>query len=158
RRIPALTMVAGADCRRTVSIFVFGALPDRCGRTGTWDGRTVVKTCTLLMVCALSLATAGTAIADPAPRDAGLDGLPPNRILAIVRATGFDPMGRPQRNGDLYVVRALDRNDIAYRLSIDARTGHTVSMHEIATPGSYEAAPAYARNRGPIYGWILGPK
>lgn len=117
-----------------------------------------MKTCTLLMLCALSLATAGTATADPAPRDARVDGLPPDRILAIVRATGFDPMGRPERNGDLYVVRALDPNDIAYRLSIDSRTGRTVSMREIATPGPYEAAPAYARNRGPIYGWIFGPK
>ena len=100
------------------------------------DGRTVVKTCTLVTLCALSLATAGTARADPtsARADPGLDGLPPNRILAMVRATGLDPMGRPERSGELYVVRALDPNDIAYRLLIDARTGRTVSMREIAMP------------------------
>lgn len=119
-----------------------------------------MNTCTLLTLCALSLATTGTAIADPtgAPNDAGLGGLPPNRILAIVRATGFDPMGAPQRNGDLYVVRALDPNDIAFRLLIDSRTGRTVSMREIARPGPYEAAPASARNRGPIFGGIFGPQ
>jgi hypothetical protein len=117
-----------------------------------------VKTRTLLLVCGLSLAMAGAAAAEPvgAPRDAGFDGLPPNRIIAIVRSTGFDPMGTPLRNGDLYMLRALDPNDVAYRLVIDARTGRTVSMRQIATPGPYEAVPASARNRGP-YSWILGP-
>jgi hypothetical protein len=110
------------------------------------------------MLCGLLLAAAGTAAAQSpgAPHDAGVDGLPPNRIAAIVRATGFDPMGAPVRNGDLYVLRALDPNDIAYRLVIDARTGRTVSMREIARPGPYQAIPAAARNRAP-YGWIFGP-
>jgi len=112
-----------------------------------------------LLLCGLSLAMAGAAVAEPAdaPRDAGADGLPPNRIAAIVRTTGFDPMGAPTRNGDLYVLRALDPNDIAYRLVIDARTGRTVSMREIAVPGPYEVVPASARNRGP-YSWIFGPR
>jgi hypothetical protein len=111
-----------------------------------------------LLLCGLSLAMAGAAAAEPAgaPGDAGADGLPPNRIVAIVRATGFDPMGTPTRNGDLYMLRALDPNDVAYRLVIDARTGRTVSMHQIAVPGPYEVVPASARNRGP-YSWIFGP-
>ncbi len=117
-----------------------------------------MKARTFSLLCGLSLAMAGAAAAEPAgaPRDGGADGLPPNRIVAIVRATGFDPMGAPTRNGDLYVLRALDPNDIAYRLVIDARTGRTVSMRQIAVPGPYEAVPASARNRGP-YSWIFGP-
>jgi len=117
-----------------------------------------VKKRTLLLLCGLSLAMAGAAAAEPAgaPRDPAFEGLPPNRIVAIVRATGFDPMGAPVRNGDLYVLRALDPHDIAYRLVIDARTGRTVSLRQIATPGPYEVVSASARNRGP-YGWIFGP-
>ncbi|HUI95566.1 MAG TPA: hypothetical protein VLX44_07425 [Xanthobacteraceae bacterium] len=117
-----------------------------------------MKAPTLWMLCGLSLAMAGAAVAEPAgaPRDTGFDALPPNRIIAIVRATGFDPMGNPTRNGDVYVLRALDPNDIAYRLVIDARTGRTVSMRQIAMPGPYEVVPASARNRGP-YSWIFGP-
>ena len=117
-----------------------------------------MKKRTLLLLCGLSLAMAGAAAAEPAgaPRDPAFEGLPPNRIVAIVRATGFDPMGAPVRNGDLYVLRALDPHDIAYRLVIDARTGRTVSLRQIATPGPYEVVSASARNRGP-YGWIFGP-
>jgi len=123
------------------------------------DGRHIVKAHMLWLLCGLSLAMAGGAAAQPIgdPREGGPDGLPPNRIIAIVRATGFDPMGAPARNGDLYELRALDRNDIAYRLVIDARTGRTVSMHQIAVPGPYEVVPASARNRGP-YSWIFGPR
>jgi hypothetical protein len=111
-----------------------------------------------LLLCGITLALTGAAAAEPVgPANAVADGLPPNRIMAIVRATGFDPMGRPVRNGDLYTVRALDPNDIAYRLVIDAHSGRTVSMRQIAMPGPYQAFPGDGRNMGPIFGRIFGP-
>ena len=125
-------------------------------------GRFVVTTRTLVLLCGVSLALIGTAMAEPAapvqaplPAPNGVtDGLPPGRIVAIVRANGFDLMGRPTRAGETYVVRALDPNDVAYRLVIDARTGRTMSMQAIAMPGPFEAAP-YDR-RGPVFGRIFG--
>jgi hypothetical protein len=120
-----------------------------------------VKTRALLILCGASLALVRAAVADPAatagaaPAGAA-DGLSPNRIAAIVRATGFDPMGRPVRNGDLYTVRALDPYDVAYRIVIEARTGRTVSINEIATPGPFQAMPGLRRGDGPVYGRIFG--
>jgi hypothetical protein len=118
-----------------------------------------VKTRALLLLCGVSLALASGASADPvgpAPRLA-LDGLPPYRVLAIVRATGFDPMGPPARHGDVYTVRALDPGDVEYRLVIDARTGRTVSVQQIAMPGPYRPMPAFGPYDRPIYGRIFGP-
>jgi hypothetical protein len=118
-----------------------------------------------LLLCGVSLALAGTATAQPAPPaqapstvPSGVaDGLPPGRIAAMVRAHGFDPMGRPARSGETYVLRALDPNDVVYRLVIDARTGRMVSMQAVAMPGPFEAAP-YDGRRGPVFGRIFsGP-
>ena len=136
----------------------------------------------MLLPCGLLLALASSASAQTAgPPPASLNppaaldqpappysqpalnqpGLPPQRILAIVRATGFDPVGRPVRRGNLYVQRALDPNDIEYRLVIDSLTGRTVSIRPIGMPGGpYGPGPAYgpyARYQGPIYGGLFGP-
>src|SRR5262245_54407668 len=45
-------------------------------------------------------------------------GLPRQRIVATVRASGFDPIGRPVRHGNLFVQRAIDPNGVEYRLVI----------------------------------------
>ena len=128
-------------------------------------GRFVVTSRALLLLCGVSLALIGTAVAEPAaPAQAPSsgpnsvsDGLPPGRIVAMMRANGFDPMGRPTRTGDTYVVRALDPNDVAYRLVIDARTGRTMSMQAVAMPGPFQAVPYDGRN-GPVFGRIFsGP-
>lgn len=118
----------------------------------------------LLLLCGASLALIGSAVAEPAapaqippPAPGITDGLPPGRIVAMVRAHGFDPMGRPTRNGDTYVMRALDPNDVAYRLVIDARTGRMMSMHAVAMPGPFQAAP-YDGRTGPMFSRIFsGP-
>src|ERR1700686_521994 len=122
-------------------------------------GRFAVKIRALLLLCGASLALAGAASAEPPGMgNAALDGLPPGRILAIVRATGFDPVGPPVRDGELYRVRALDPDDIEYRIVIDARTGRTVSVREIGMPGPYrQAMPAYGPYGGPVYGRVFGP-
>ena len=97
----------------------------------------------LFMLCGTSLALAGGAAAEPAgPPPNVAAGLPPGQIMAIVRASGFDPIGRPVRNGSVYSVLALDPYDVEYRMVVDARTGRTVTVREIARPaGPYEAVP-----------------
>ncbi len=101
----------------------------------------------LLMLCGLAPALFGAAAAEPvgAPPGGVVEELPPGRIVAIVRQSGFDPVGRPVRKGELYTLRALDPYDVEYRLVIDARTGRTVSLREMARPGAYEPVPAFAR-------------
>lgn len=116
----------------------------------------------LLLPCGLLLAltcAASAQMAGPPGPTLNPPGMPPQRILAIVRATGFDPVGRPLRHGNLYVQRALDPNDVEYRLVIDALTGRTVSIRPIAMPGPYPPMPAYgpyARYQGPVYGPVYG--
>jgi hypothetical protein len=116
-----------------------------------------VKLRKLLLACGASLAFAGVASAQsPAPPSIppGYRALPPFRIAAIVRASGFDPLFRPMRQGDTYVLRALDRRDVEYRLVIDAYTGRTMSVHATGARG----APGYGPYGGPVYGRLFGPR
>jgi hypothetical protein len=78
--------------------------------------------------------------------------LPANRIVRIVRAHGFNPLFRPMRQGDTYVLRALDGDYVEYRLVIDAYTGRTRSVR----PTRDEAG--YGRYGGPVYGRLFGPR
>jgi hypothetical protein len=114
-----------------------------------------VKLRTLLLACGASLALAGIASAQssmPGPMPRGYPALPPGRIAAMVRASGFDPLFRPMRQGETYVLRALDRSDVEYRLVIDAYTGRTMSARATG------ARPGYGPNSGPVYGRIFGPR
>jgi hypothetical protein len=103
----------------------------------------LVGSAALALTCAASAQT-------PAPGP-GNRAVPPNRIAALVRAAGFDPLFRPVLQGDTYVVRALDRNALEYRLVIDAYTGRTISAHMTGERGS---PPGYG---GPVFGRIFGP-
>ncbi len=90
-------------------------------------------------------------LADPA---AAQPGLPPQSITAMVRARGFRPVGRPARRGNVYVQRALDPDEMEYRLLIDALTGRTVSVQPMGMAGPYAYGPAPyapARYRPPHY-------
>jgi hypothetical protein len=114
-------------------------------------GRVTVKLRKLLLACGASLALAGIASAQ-SPVPPGNPGLPPGRIANMVRASGFDPLFRPMRQGDTYVLRALDRNDVEYRLVIDAYTGRTMSVRATGArgvPGPYGGGPMYGRVFGP---------
>src|SRR5580658_5307940 len=117
-------------------------------------GRVIVRIRALLLACTAALALAGAAAAQsPGP---AYGALPPFRIAAIVRAAGFDPLFRPMRQGDTYVLRALDRNEVEYRLVIDAYTGRTVSIR--ATGDSRPYAHTYRGGPGgPVYGRVFGP-
>jgi hypothetical protein len=119
-----------------------------------------VKIRALLLACTAALALASAASAqspDPAPGPAypRNGALPPFRIAAMVRAAGFEPLFRPARQGDTYVLRALDRNEVEYRLIIDAYTGRNISIRATSEPGPY--ARVYRGGPAPMYGRVFGP-
>jgi hypothetical protein len=68
-------------------------------------------------------------------------GLPPQRIAAMVRAHGFHPVGPPVRHGNVYVQRALDPDDMEYRLVIDPLTGRTLSVRPMGMTGPFAYGP-----------------
>jgi hypothetical protein len=65
--------------------------------------------------------------------------VPPFEILRTVRASGFDPLAPPLREGGVYVLRVTDFRGILMRVVVDARTG---VLHEVTrivpNPGSAE--------------------
>jgi hypothetical protein len=132
-------------------------------------GRAVVKTCVnarakilLLILCAAPFVWAGEAPAEPVgmAQNAAVDGLPPHEILAMVRASGFDPVSRPVRSGRTVTLRAIDRYDLELNLVIDARSGRVLSANEVAAPRDATRRgpmPAYDPRDAPVYGRIFGP-
>jgi hypothetical protein len=112
-----------------------------------------MKLRTYLAACSVALALTGAVSAQSMAPGPAYGGLPPNRIAAIARAAGFDPLFRPMRLGSTYVLRALDRNDLEYRLVIDAYTGRTISVRATGARGG----PGYGPQGGPVYGRIFGP-
>jgi len=49
--------------------------------------------------------------------------LPPQEVYAIVRDSGFSPLGIPRQRGFVYTIAVIDRGGDDGRLVIDARTG-----------------------------------
>jgi len=117
-----------------------------------------VKTRVLLIAWIASAAIAHSASAESigAARTAGA--LPPYEILTIIRSTGFQPIGQPVRNGQTYVLHAVDPYDLEVRLVIDAHTGRILSAGDppqrYAAP--YRGAPPYDPSDAPVYGRIFG--
>jgi hypothetical protein len=101
------------------------------------------------------------AIAPPLAAAQDHPGLPPQRIHAIVRAAGFDPIGPPARRGNLYVQRAIDPDAMEYRLVIDPMTGRTLSVRPLRVAGPYRGPGYYGRPYPPpyraAYGRYYGP-
>jgi hypothetical protein len=52
--------------------------------------------------------------------------LPPMEVYAIVRESGFSPLGIPQQRGLVYTVSVIDRGGDDGRLVIDARSGRII--------------------------------
>lgn len=52
--------------------------------------------------------------------------LPPPQVVAILRSTGYSPLGQMSQRGWIYTVAAIDPNGDDGRLIIDARTGRIV--------------------------------
>jgi hypothetical protein len=63
----------------------------------------------------------------PVPRYAyGPALLPAPEVYAIVRESGFSPLGIPQQRGLVYTIAVIDRGGDDGRLVIDARTGRII--------------------------------
>jgi hypothetical protein len=141
-----------------------------------------VKICALLLLGGVSLASVASAQspasnpppaleapatvpASPpvanAPATVSNPGLPPQRVHAAVRASGFDPIGPPVRRGNLYVQRALDPNAVEYRVVVDSLTGRTLSVRPMRLAGPYAYGPPpyrpYPPPYRPAYGRYYGP-
>jgi hypothetical protein len=61
----------------------------------------------------------------PAPRY-GPALLPPTEVYAILRESGFLPLGIPPQHGFVYTISVIDRGGDNGRLVIDARTGRII--------------------------------
>jgi hypothetical protein len=83
--------------------------------------------------------------------------LPPAEVYAIVRESGFSPLGAPQQRGFFYTIAVIDRGGEDGRLVIDARTGRIIRfmpayrMGEDMTEtyGPVGALPPVSAVRGP---------
>jgi hypothetical protein len=73
--------------------------------------------------------------------------VPPYEITRTVRASGFDPLAPPLREGTDYVLRATDFRGILMRVVVDARTAAIRDVTPIVPgPGRYGefyGAPPY---------------
>lgn len=86
----------------------------------------VIATFTAFMT--LGAATPVLAQYDRGPPQGAI--LPPYEMMTIVRSMGFDPISRPVLRGPVYVIRALDEDDLPVRVAIDARSGNVVRVTE----------------------------
>src|SRR5580658_9081885 len=99
-------------------------------------GRVIVRIRALLLACAAALALVGAASAQsPGP---AYGALPPFRIAAIVRAAGFDPLFRPMRQDETYVLSLRDLNDVEFRSVLVASSGRSVSISATGDSRPYE--------------------
>jgi len=65
--------------------------------------------------------------------------MPPYEITRTVRASGFDPLAPPRREGSTYVLRATDFRGILMRVVVDAHSGAIRAVNRIVPP-DYPAA------------------
>ena len=80
------------------------------------------------------------------PRYAGAL-LPPEEVYAVLRETGFSPLGIPRLRGAIYVIAAVDRSGDDGRLFIDARSGRILSFMP-----AYQMGGNYREELGSAYG------
>ena len=80
--------------------------------------------------------------------------LPPAEILAEVRREGFYPIGRPAQRGRIYVLFAIDQDDMDVKLTIDAATGQVLwiaaVMARFGGPGYYGHRSIWRTQRQPV--------
>jgi hypothetical protein len=73
--------------------------------------------------------------------------LPPQEVYAVLRETGFSPLGIPRLRGSIYVIAAVDRSGDDGRLFIDARSGRILSFMP-----AYQMGENYREDLGSAYG------
>ena len=80
--------------------------------------------------------------------------VPPEQVIASVRAAGFAPLSRPVLRGAVYYMRASRRN-VEVRVAIDARSGRVLSAKQLAfdppPPATSRAGPEAAPVAAPRY-------
>lgn len=124
------------------------------------DGGALRHLLAAAFACAACLAIGGPGGARSQPMWSGpvVAGLPARDIVAIVRASGYEPSGRPVRRPGIYVVRALDPGRHAFDLTLDARSGRIVAVRPVAraVPMGRTVQPPYGayRLRRP---YVFGP-
>jgi len=106
--------------------------------------RAGVLAATAFSLCVALLAAAPGQAQTPPPTPAPqapppLPGfMPAFEVSRIVRASGFDPLAPPLREGTTYVVRATDFRGILMRVVVDARSGAIRAVNRIVPgPGTY---------------------
>ncbi len=98
-----------------------------------------------IALCAAALAFvatgSGAALAQPVPPPYGAPvypepglALPPYEVIAIVRSTGLEPLGRPLRQGPVYVLRAVDPGGQEVRVIVNAQMGRIVRIVPVLMP------------------------
>jgi len=83
----------------------------------------------------------------------GVTLLPPQEVYAIVRESGFSPLGIPRQRGFIYTISVIDRGGDDGRLVIDARTGRIIRFVPAYRMGdnlNEDMMPPYPY--GPSYG------
>ena len=83
-----------------------------------------MKTRLLFAVSMVAVFTLGSAAADPlGPAEGAFSALPPFKIVATARASGFEPLGPPVRRGEIYWLRAISPRGRDVALIIEAASG-----------------------------------
>jgi hypothetical protein len=80
--------------------------------------------------------------------------LPPAEILAEVRREGFYPIGRPVQRGRVYVLFAVDQDDMDVKLTVDAASGQVLWVAGVIAhfggPGYYGYRSIWRSERPPV--------
>jgi hypothetical protein len=79
--------------------------------------------------------------------------LAPSQIIMEVRRTGFKPISPPVQRGPVYVVSALDGDDIDVKLTLDAYSGRLLWVADISRArfGGYYGYPAWPYRARPLF-------
>lgn len=68
--------------------------------------------------------------------------IPEPEVVSILRSLGFTPIGRPRLQGRLWIVRAIDEDQVPMRVTLDASTGEVIDAIAIG-PGGPPLGPRY---------------
>ena len=94
--------------------------------------------CASVAAFALLAAQPGLAQVVPPPYPGTMypgDGaLPPHEVMALVRSTGLEPIGRPVRQGPAYALRAVDPAGEEVRVIVNAYMGRIVKVVPLSGP------------------------
>ena len=109
------------------------------------------------LIIAGLLTSAAPALAQYVPRPVVPVGpMPPEGVFQMVRQMGLEPVGRPVRNGPVYVQRAADYYGRPLRIMVDASRGQVVSVEAIGGRPAIQGG-AYASTGAPYWRRPYGP-